>query len=417
MSSKTKAIGFLRKSKKVYSISMPENKTTTMNQNFMFLARQGTGKTNMFMSFISALYTTYIDSESLYGAIPVVFAPLFEFTQLSLPSKNQDLAPHTSPQSLDCLQFTFKIANPPPDLDVRVIGIDFSSLTQEDICSFAGYSGDIKILGAVQKLLEKLTLDHGGDYTITDFLAAVWEDKPLKDALYYVFSKLKAEGFFDESLERIDWLSWIKERKPIIFNFGEIDDKFTYNALAGILLHGLWDVSNKFYSAFLKQQRLDRLIEEGKEIKPNYLLSEDEKFLLKNFWIAIFMDEAHQILNATKSQELKYFPAHAYYKKISDLMGRKRGFKYNLLVTQKCMELYYGFRKSFNKLYVGSSTFTNDKQYMNQELTISPKDVMEICELKKFEWAIVDLDMYQTRRLQSVTKIRAYLSPSGQPEA
>lgn len=393
---------------------MPENLTTTMNQNFLFLARQGVGKTNLFMNIVYSLIKTYWEEESGYGAIPIVFSPLFEFTQLSLPSKNENLAPMQMPEGIECLQFTFKIANPPPDMNIRVLGLRFNELTQEDICAFAGFSGDLKILGNVQKLLLRMRNDNPS-YTIDDFLEEVLEEKPLKDALYYVFSKLKEDGFFDDSLEHIDWFSWIKERKPIIFNFGDIDDKFTYNSITGILLGGLWKLSTKFYNAFLKNQRLENRKSQGLRIESYHLLTDDESFLLKNFWVALLFDEAHQIFHATKSTELKYFPAHSYYKKISDLMGRKRGFKYNLLVTQKCMELYYGFRKSFTYLYVGSIIFQNDREYMNTELGIKKEHISRICRLTKYEWAVVNLDLYHSRVTKCIRKFKSYLSPSGQP--
>ncbi len=409
-----KPIGSLRKSKLPYNLILPENLTTTLNQNFLMLAKQGTGKTNILMNFVYTLEKSYLENESQFGAIPIVFSPLFEFTQLGIPSKNENLAVNQVPEGLKALQFTFKISNPPEDMDIRILGIRFRDLTQEDICAFAGFSGDLKILGNVQKLLERMRKEMP-NYNIYDFLEKVYEDKPLKDALYYVFSKLNEEGFFDESLEPIDWLSWIKERKPIIFNFGEIDDKFTYNSLVGILLAGLWKLSNKFYNAYLKNQRLEDRRNSNLPISENFLLTEDEKFLLKNFWIALFFDEAHQIFHATKSTDLKYYPAHSYYKKISDLMGRKRGFKYNFLVTQKCMELYYGFRKSFTKLFVGSLVFQNDKDYMNVDLAIKKDHVGIICSLNKYEWAVVNLDKYHSNFAKCVSKFKSYLSPCGQP--
>jgi hypothetical protein len=410
-----KTIGYLRKKKTSYNLVFPENLTTTMNQNFLMLARQGTGKTNLYMNIIYSLIKAYLEEESHFGAIPIVFSPLFEFTQMNLPSKNENLAPSQNPEGIECLQFTFRIANPPPDSDVRILGIDFRELTQEDICAFAGFSGDLKILGSVQKLLMKLRLEKP-EYTIDDFLDWVWEEKPLKDALYYVFSKLRDDGFFDEDLEKIDWMTWLKERKPIIFNFGEIDDKFIYNSITGILLSGLWKVSNKFYNAYLKYQRLKNKKANGGVINEKDKLTEDEAFLLENFTIALLFDEAHQIFHATKSTELKYFPAHSYYKKISDLMGRKRGFKYNFLITQKCMELYYGFRKSFTALYVGSVIFQNDKEYMITELGISKDNVGAICRLNKYEWAVVNLDKYSSRVAKCVSKFKAYLSPCGQAQ-
>jgi len=408
-----KTIGYYRGKKTPFELEMPQNLTTTMNQNFLMLARQGTGKTNLFMIMIHALIKAYKENNADYGAIPIIFSPLFEFTQMNLPSKDENLAPYQTPEGVECLQFTFKIANPPPDLDVRILGIDFKLLTQEDICSFAGFSGDLKVLGNVQKLLERMRAEKP-NYDIDDFLEKVYEEKPLKDALYYVFSKLKEQGFFDKQYAQIDWMAWIKERKPIIFNFGEIDDKFTYNAIVGVLLAGLWDLSNQFYSAFLKNQRIELLKSEGKEYENKYTMSEDEKFLLKNFWIAIFMDEAHQILHNTKSTDLKYFPAHSYYKKIADLMGRKRGFKYNFLITQKCMELYYGFRKSFTYLFLGSTIFQNDKDYMQDELSIKKDHIGAITALNKYEWAVVNLDKYHSRKANCIKKFKAYLSPCGQ---
>jgi len=421
-----KPIGKKRRSGLPYNLEFLENKTTTLNQNFLLLARQGVGKTNVIMSVIYHMIKTYYEEDSHFGAIPIVFSPLFELTQLAYPSKNFNLAPHQFSEGIDCLQFSFKIANPPEESGIRVLGLKFNTLTQEDICAFAGFSGDLRVLGNVQKILIRLRegiapcksypdgLPPKPNYDIDDFLMVMWEDKSLRDALYYVFSKLKDEGFFDEGLEQIDWLSWIKEKKPIIFNFGDIDDKFLYNSITGILLGGLWDLSVKFYNSFLKYQRLVSKRDKGLEIREKDKLTEDEAFLLKNFWVGLFFDEAHQIFNATKSTELKYYPAHYYYKKISDLMGRKRGFKYNFLVTQKIMELYYGFRKSFNKLYLGNIIYQNDRDYMNTELGIKKDHIAKICGLGKYQWAVVDLDKYHSRVAGCIKKFTAYLSPSGQ---
>jgi len=78
----------------------------------------------------------------------------------------------------------------------------------------------------------------------------------------------------------IGWVGLEKENL-LFLNFGDIDDKFLYNSITGILLGGLWDLSIKFYNAFQKSQRLsDRRIK-GLEIEEKHLLDDDDEFLLK----------------------------------------------------------------------------------------------------------------------------------------
>ena len=127
------------------------------------------------------------------------------------------------------------------------------------------------------------------------------------------------------------------------------------------------------------------------------------------------MEEAHQILYNTKSTELKSFPAHLYYKKITDLMGRKRMFKYSIIVTQKVMEIYFGFRKSFDYLLLGSVVFQYDKDYMHHELDIDDDHIKIMTNLPKYSWSITSISKYQSRKKNCVNFFKAYLSQCGQP--
>ena len=78
------------------------------------------------------------------------------------------------------------------------------------------------------------------------------------------------------------------------------------------------------------------------------------------------------------------------------------------------MELYYGFRKSFNQLYLGSIIYQNDRDYMQTELGIKKDHISKICSLGKYQWAVVNLDKYHSRSAGCVKKFVAYLSPAGQ---
>lgn len=390
-----------------FEFELVKNDPSTVNTNTIICATQGTGKTNLFMLITYSLYKKYIDSDFKYGAIPVVFAPMFEFTQLNIPSKSVNLPPGVEPEGISGCQYTFKLANPPEDNpDIKIIRLNFRELTVEDICSFAGYSDDNKVLGYTQKLIENLARTNP-DYTVDDFIQAVeeFETKTLKDALYYVFTKLKDSGLFDEG-EEFDWLTALRQLKPICINFGEIDEKSWYNSLCGILLRKLWRTSIVYYNAYLKSLRPETAED----------LSDDEQFLLKHFSIALLVDEGHQILYNSPSITLTSFPAHHYFKKIASLMGRKRMFKYNFIVTQAMMEIYHGFRKKFNYLCLGSEVFEDDKSYFEKELKFLKEDVLEMTNNQKHCWSFTNISDYKKRKKFSVHFFKAYLSPCGQPK-
>lgn len=399
-------LGRTTDSKEPFELELERNTSGSQNMNGLLLCQQGGGKTNLLMALIFGLHKAYMSSDSEYGALPIVFSPLFEFDKLRLPSARDNLPPEQEPEGLDVLSYTFQVAEPPVNSQAITIYFPFRDLTVEDIAGFAGFSEDKRILGFIQKLIEKLQKFNPG-YGIDDFIKEVEEEKALKDALYYVFTKLRKSGLFDASYHEFDWYESLKERKPIIFNFGSINTRDMYSTLTGILLRKLWLLSYEYDSAVNKSLRIQNGAEE--------VLSEREQFLVDHFYIALIFEESHQIFWNTTSTQLISFPSHFAYKQISDLLGRKKGFKYNFLVTQRIMELYKYFRKQHHKLLLGYLLYEDDKEYMRTELRFPEEDIDIMCSLKKFSFTLVDVNEYKNHQSDSVTKIKIYRSPCGQP--
>lgn len=407
------ALGKYIMKKDEFVFEIPENTTGSQNKNFLLLCKQGSGKTNLLQLIMFKLYKKYIDTDSKFGAIPIVFSPLFEFSNISLESKDNNLPPEDVPEPLDSLQYCFEMSNPPKDDEnIKIIYIPFSELTIEDIASFAGYSNDNKVLGHLQKLIEDLKSEYKDEYDIDTFINKLRDYKPLYDALYYVFTKLRSQGFFNKKYQRFNWLESIKERKPIIFNFGDINIKTLYNTITGYLLRKLFELSNVYYNAYTKRDRMERAKDKG--IETTEVMTDDEKFLIDNFYVALFFEESHQILYQSQSLNLNSCPAHYSYKQISDLLGRKKGFKYNFLVTQRIMELYIYFRKQSNYLIIGSEVYDDDINYMIKEMKFPKQAIPMIVGLPKYSFSLVNSAKMQARKDGSIAKFSAYRSPCGQ---
>jgi len=426
-------IGYKIKTGDDYHLTIQENKIATMNQNFFLISSQGSGKSNLLQLFASQLFKVYIESDGKYGCIPIIFAPTFEYMKISLPSRALNLPPQTEAEGLPCLHITFPCCEPPVMEGLVPVTFDFNSLSIEDIGAFAGLAVNNK-LGFIQKIIEMLKygydldveeeeeveLKGGGtkmrkvkrkvhiapkpNYTVDDFIEQVQEGShETKDALYYVFTKLREMKVFDVG-NRFDIRKFILQKKPIVFHFGDLDDKNIISALSGLIMRELWEVGKDFFNASLKKQNGEKL-------------SEYEEFLLIWWTVGLFLDEAYNIIYQTKSSGLAMdskHPAHVWFKKITALMGRKRGFKYSFIITQKFMEIYFGVRTSFHSLILGNSIYPDDKEFLEMDLHINQDHINKLTSLPKYSWTMLDIDAYQKRKRGCAVKFKSYLSPCGQ---
>ena len=269
-----------------------------------------------------------------------------------------------------------------------------------------------QVLGHLQKMLEALKKQKP-NYDINDFIEELQDFKPLYDALYYVFTKLKRKGFFNSKYHKFDWMEALRQRKPMVFNFGDINVRDIYNTLTGYFLRKLFELSNMYYNAYTKKERIERSKLSG-EISTE-VLSEDEEWLINNFYLSIFMEESHQIVYALSGNpNLENYPAHYTYKQISDLLGRKKGFKYNFLITQRIMEIYKYFRNQQNFLIVGSEVYAEDVDFMVKEMHFPKNAIAQLINLPKFGFSIIDVHALRARRKESVVKFLSWRSPCGQ---
>jgi len=413
----------------VFRFEVPPNRPEEKTNIFM-LGKQGIGKTNLISLFIFYMHRLYLETKGQYGCIPIVFAPTFEYTKLKEKSTLPPglYPPRAEPQGIEVLNFSFRLANIPKYLekDITVVKLKFAELTTEDVGTFANLMGQEDALGRVDKLLEELKRNYG-EYTINHFLDAVKEDKAVYNSLYYIFKRLRDNGLFDEDLETFDWMTALKQKKPIVFHFGEIEDDFVLQALAGILLRKLYALSNKYINAIYKKVNIQNLGMNAKE-----KLSDEQNWFLENFVIGLFFEEAHLFFPPTTTKVLRSFPAHKYFKLISMALGRKRNFKFNFLVSQRLELLYKEFRTEYDDLFTGSKVDTTDKKALNEILRQSipsAKDSIElvalICGNKKFEFTCTNLNklnIYVTKfqRKEKInpedsplTKFKAYVSPCG----
>lgn len=407
-------LGKLIKSDKNFWFPINKNSTSSQNRNFLFDCKMGSGKTNLLMVFLYELYNLYLESDGEYGALPIIFSPLFEFSNLRLESKDNNLGPDREPESLEVLNYCFEMSNPPiGDEGIQIIYVPFHELSIEDIASFAGYSNDNRILGHLLKLSEEMRKTKP-QYEIDDFIDRMRDYKPLYDALYYAFTRLKRNGFFNPKYHKFDFYEALKQKKPIIFNFGDINVRDIYNTLTGFFLRKLFEISTEYYNAYTKKDRIEKAEKDGK--KTEEVLSEKEKFLIENFYIALIFEESHQILfQLSGGSNIQNYPAHFTYKQISDLLGRKRGFKYNYLVTQRIMELYKYFRKQQNFLVVGNEVNQDDIDYMLKEMRFPKESLKHIINLPKFGFSIIDVSALSSKKDGSVVKFKAWRAPAGMP--
>jgi hypothetical protein len=131
----------------------------------------------------------------------------------------------------------------------------------------------------------------------------------------------------------------------------------------------------------------------------------------------LFIEEAHQILYATKSSGealASKHPAHVWFEKITSLMGRKRGFKISMIITQKFMSIFYKVRTSFDYFLLGTNIYPDDKFFMEKDLKIKPQHINRLIKLPKFGWCLLDINKYQKRVPKPAVKFKSYMSPSGQ---
>lgn len=404
--------------KKTFNFIIGEN-NDELKVNFFLLSKQGTGKTNMLMLKVFYLYKAFIESGGKEGCIPIIFAPMFEYAKMSVPTNLENKEGSTpsgaKPQGIESLQYAFAMSNVPEYIkeDINLIALDFTSLTTEDIGVFAGISGNLDALGRVGKILARLKENKGDDYSIDDFLEAVVKDQAVFNACHYVFTKLKESGLFDPTLPRFDWLEALKQKKPIVFNFGDINSSQIYQALGGILLNALWKTSNKFTTAVYKKAR--------KVSDPTIELTEDDEFFINSFVIGLFFEEAHQFFPPTTTKVLRSFPAHHVFKQISMQMGRKRGFKYNFLITQRLELIYKEFRSEWDYILLGSKTDGTDREQLYNffkriipDYKLARQLAIGVCKNDKFEFCIVNLHDVANGKTGSITQFMPFLAPMAQ---
>src|SRR3990167_4833795 len=173
------SLGKLLNSKEDFWFPIFSNSTSSQNRNFLLDAKQGSGKTNLTEVFIYELYRLYIESDSEYGALPIIFSPLFEYSNMRYESTDHNLGPDRDPEGVDSIQLCFEMSNPPPDdTGLTIIYVEFSDLTIEDLVSFAGLNENTEVLGRLQKMLERLSKIKP-NYNIDDFIEELQDDKPL----------------------------------------------------------------------------------------------------------------------------------------------------------------------------------------------------------------------------------------------
>lgn len=430
MEAKKIPIGYRVSDNKTYYLPIPEN-TAEAKTNLFMLGKQGIGKSNLIMLAIYFMHKYYLESKGQYGCIPIVFAPTFEYAKLKQKSvKTGRYPPNTAPQGIQVLHYSFKLANIPDYLrgEMQIVKLEFCELTVEDIAVFCGLAGDNEALGKIEKYLEEIRKEFGNNYSVNHFLEIAKMEKGAPfNSLYYIFKSLKENGLFDHDCSTFDWETALKQRKPVCFHFGEIDDDSTMQAITGVLLRKLFALSNKYMNAVYKKTSLQNL---GK--KPDDYLSDDEKWFLQNFVIGLFFEEAHLFFPPTTTKVLKSFPAHKYFRLISMALGRKRNFKFNFLVSQRLELLYKEFRTEFDDLFTGSKVDATDKTALGElfrQILVSQADVRAlvsmVCGNEKYEFTVVDLNalnafvskiqMGQTppQGAEPITKFKAFLSPCG----
>lgn len=417
-------------SRSLFNFQIPANDPDAKT-NIFLLGKQGIGKTNIISLFMFFMFMLYEKTKAKHGCIPIIFSPLFEYTKLKHKTvlKSGLFPPNANAQGMDAIHYSFKMANVPPYLEdqIKIVRLDFKELTTEDIGTFGNIMGNEDALGRVDKILEAIEADYGPNYSVDEFLEAVQEDKAVYNALYYIFKRLKQNGLFDESISVFDWEDALRQKKPICFHFGEIEDESSLQALTGILLRKLFKLSNKYINAVYKKVNIES--QKDSEL----LLTEDEKWFLDNFVIGLFFEEAHRFFPPTTTKVLRSFPASKYFKLISMALGRKRNFKFNFLVSQRLELIFKEFRTEFDYLFTGSKVDATDKKFlygMFRQVVPTAADsnylVAQVCANQRFEFTAIDVNKLSVFVSKSqakepigdndfpLTKFKAFVSPCGQ---
>lgn len=419
-------IGIKVKSKEPYHWKIEKN-TEELIKNHILLDKQGSGKTNLLMSMSYEIYSAYNETEAKFGALPIIFSPFFEWTKLRIPSKFDNMSKNREPDILDSEQMSFELANPVDPSRFRMIAFDFNDLNVYDIASLIN-KRDNKSLGKIKKCLRDLRFGWKGKTsagveieregkehpTIYDFLEIVEVREGISDDLFFVFSELEERGFFDvDKYWKFDWWEILRLKKPLVFNFGAIPKESPfYQAIAGYLLRKLMDISQQYLNATLKSE------EHKNNPNSTITLTDDEKFLVKNFQIALIFEEAHRFFPNTKATEFLSYPAIMYYKDISRAVGRKQGFKYSFLISQEIMMLCHALRKlsGDDEVFLGSKLGTDDREYLHEIYKVPDETVSAMVSLPKYSWAVFRPTKFQNKRKGFVSQFKAYRSPVGVPK-
>ncbi len=342
---------------------------------------------------------------------------------LNNESSYDNLPPGMQPVKLETLQYTFFISNPEEGSVCEIIAIPFSDLSVEDLAMFCNTS-NLQDLGKIKKFVKEIKEGYTisektpdgkkkeiivpgkEDYGVEDFLEYIEKKSGVGDSLFYIVSTLRDSGFFDtEKYKGFNWEKSISQNKPIIFNFGDVDESYLYQAICGYLLRKLWQLSNKYREAVIKYNNLKESNSEQD------ILTKEQKQLLKYFHIALLFEEAHQFFPATTSRVLLSFPAHNYFRKISGQLGRKRGFKYNFLITQAVEYLYDTFRNKPDYIFLGSKLGIDDREWLHKDIKLKEDHIAKLLNLRKFCFCIIDPLMYHNRNLNWATKFKCFRSP------
>lgn len=413
---------------KIFWLDIPPNTPDAKTAVFA-LGKQGVGKTNILMLLVYFFHKLFIETKAQYGCIPVVFAPFWEWANLNTKTdldkleekikKRPRLPPDVDAEAMDAKIFSFKMANIPEHFEsnVTAIAIDFNQLTTEDIGVFAGKQENEEALGKIEKLLERIHKNHG-KVTIDLFLSAVNPQASddgkepnvpsLYDGLYYTFKRLKEAGLFTDGAKKFDWFEVLQDKKPVVFCFGDINDSLILQALAGFFMRSLFDLSIEYNNAVDKD-------------KKGMALSERERWLAENFVIGLLFEEAHRFFPPTTVKVLKSFPAHDIFRMISAQLGRKKGFKYTILISQRREFIYKEFRSEFDWLLLGSKIDFSDKEdiYRMVKKIIPDPDLaaeftVAICKNSRFEWSLTDVNKLTNLEKGCAVRLKTFVAPCGQ---
>ncbi|MFW9872647.1 MAG: hypothetical protein ACFFG0_06050 [Candidatus Thorarchaeota archaeon] len=409
-------IGYMEKSKKDFHLDLQKN-TSDLIINNLIIDFMGGGKSNLLSSIAYGQFQTYIKTSGERGSLPIIFSPKFEYLKLSLPSKDDNIAPQLSPDSMDAIQITFPICQPPELLkdELEMRSIIFNDMTTEDIGLLAGITKS-KGLGRIKKILKEI----GKNYTIEQFIDYLENPETGRQDysdLYYVYSTFYDIGLFDnEKYKPFKWEEELTKLKPIIINFGKMWDN-QIQSLGGYLLRKLYELGDwvhdnvKLKSDFIKDRKKNK-------IESDLKFTEREKFLKKYFNLSLLIDEAPRLLTYTVSTTLTSYPANRYFQIISSNDGRKLGFRYNYVVTQFFADMYHKFRRRYRYIWFGNKVTGEDRDYITSNKILNPNDVTIVLRNKKFFFTVVDMQNYNNYkdeeiRKRFITRFKTYRCPCG----